>query len=149
MLVSYVHTNIIAQDWKKLVQFYVNVFDCKPRYPDRDMSGEWIDKMTGINDVHIKGIHLELPGTGGKQTLEIFSYNKDRKGVDSPTINERGFTHIAFRTDDVQAIADKVLANGGTFYGEITEATIEDVGHLTAVYMRDPEGNIVEIQSWK
>lgn len=149
MSLHYVHTNIIAKDWKKLAQFYIEVFDCSPMYPERDMSGEWIDKMTNIQGVHIKGIHLALPGTEGKQTLEIFSYNNESSKAGTPRINDQGFSHIAFRTNDVQAVVDKALANGGKFYGEITEANIENVGHLTAVYMLDPEDNIVEIQSWK
>ena len=37
----------------------------------------------------------------------------------------------------------------GKFYGELIETEIKDVGILRAVYMKDPEGNIVEIQSWK
>lgn len=46
-------------------------------------------------------------------------------------------------------MAEKVLTHGGNFYGEIVEKEIKNVGILTAVYMRDPENNIIEIQSWK
>lgn len=149
MTISYVHTNIIAEDWKVLAQFYIDTFGCTPLYPERDMSGKWIDKLTRIPDVHIRGIHLALPGTNEKQTLEIFSYNNASGSHKAPEINQKGFAHIAFRVDNVKAMVDRVLANGGNYYGEITDAVIEDVGHLTAVYMRDPENNIVEIQSWK
>jgi len=37
--IKYVHTNLIANDWKSLSEFYVNVFDCEPIYPERDLSG--------------------------------------------------------------------------------------------------------------
>ena len=147
MSIAYVHTNIVAEDWNKLAQFYIDAFDCTTIYPERDMSGNWIDKMTNIPAVHIKGIHLALPGTDGKQTLEIFSYNKERDSDNLPAINEKGFAHIAFRVDDVHVMIDRVLMNGGTYYGQIIEKTIEHVGRLTAVYMRDPENNIVEIQN--
>lgn len=60
--IIYTHTNVIAKDWRKLAQFYMDVFQCKPLYPERDLKGEWIDKITGIKDVHIRGIHLSLPG---------------------------------------------------------------------------------------
>jgi predicted enzyme related to lactoylglutathione lyase len=26
---KYAHTNIIARDWEKLAQFYIDVFDCE------------------------------------------------------------------------------------------------------------------------
>jgi hypothetical protein len=32
--------------------------------------------------------------------------------------------------------------------GEIVEKDYEGLGRLTAVYARDPEGNILEIQNW-
>jgi len=148
-MIKYAHTNILANEWKKLSQFYIDVFDCKPVYPERDLEGEWIDNMTNIPGVHIEGIHLELPGFDNGPTIEIFEYNKlAGKGAVSQ-INEIGFTHIAFRVDNIKEMIEKVVAYGGSFYGEIVETQIENAGYLTAVYMRDPEGNIVEIQNWK
>ena len=36
-----------------------------------------------------------------------------------------------------------------TKLGEITEKIIDGIGMLKFVYFRDPEGNIIEIQSWE
>ena len=36
---KYVHTNLIARDWKRLIRFYIDVFGCEPKGPERDMSG--------------------------------------------------------------------------------------------------------------
>jgi len=77
---KYVHTNLIARDWKSLADFYIQVFGCTPVPPERDISGEWIDGMTGISDVRIRGAHLRLPGYEDGPTLEIFtSMHKQRK----------------------------------------------------------------------
>lgn len=73
MNIKYVHTNIISKDWKKLADFYIKVFDCKPVPPERNQKGSWLDKGTGVKDAHIKGMHLQLPGYGkNSPTLEIF-----------------------------------------------------------------------------
>ena len=146
--IQFVHTNILANDWRKLAQFYIDVFNCQPVFPERDMKGDWIDEMTNITDVHIEGIHLAFPGSSNGPTLEIFTYNKSLTKKRPSQINETGFTHIALRVKNVKSFVDKVLEHGGSFYGKIVETDIEKVGHLTAVYMRDPEGNIIEIQSW-
>ena len=147
--IKYVHTNIVAKNWEKLAQFYIDVFDCEPVYPERDMSGEWIDRITGIKEVHIEGIHLKLPGYDNGPTLEIFEY-KSNKGVDEGhVINKHGFTHIAFHVDNVDETLDKFLAYGGSKYGQLVEKEMEDLGILTIIYTKDPEGNIVEIQNWK
>lgn len=145
--IKYVHTNIIAKDWKALAQFYVDVFHCEPLYPERDLSGEWVDKLTGIKGVRIQGIHLKLPGEG--PTLEIFQYSQAGNNRDLPQLNSYGFGHIAFLVDDVEHYLKKLLEHGGSKLGEIVQREIDGVGTLTAVYARDPEGNIIEIQNWK
>ncbi|MBN2547235.1 MAG: hypothetical protein JXB50_15640 [Spirochaetes bacterium] len=78
--IKYVHTNIVSRDWGKLAGFYEKVFGCTKVYPERDLKGEWIEKGTGVNNAHINGIHLRLPGYGDAgTTLEIFQYNYDIK----------------------------------------------------------------------
>ena len=37
---KFVHTNIAAKDWKSLSQFYITVFDCRVKPPERKYEGE-------------------------------------------------------------------------------------------------------------
>ncbi|OFX44952.1 MAG: glyoxalase [Bacteroidetes bacterium GWA2_30_7] len=147
--IKFVHTNIVSKNWKKLAQFYIDVFNCKPLYPERNLSGEWLDKLTNIENAKIRGIHLELPGYSPAPTLEIFEYENNNSTVINPKINSYGLAHIAFHVDDVQKITNKVLENGGRLYGELVTKKVEGIGILTVVYTTDPEGNIIEIQNWK
>ncbi len=146
---KYAHTNIVARDWRKLAQFYVDVFECQPVYPERDLYGEWIDKTTGINNVRIKGIHLRLPGYEDGPTLEIFEYIPDNLRNYEPAINMQGFGHIAFEVDSVEDILQNLLKHSGSHLGEVIVKEYDNIGVLTVVYARDPEGNFVEIQNWK
>ncbi|MCP3872367.1 MAG: VOC family protein [Desulfobacteraceae bacterium] len=146
---KYAHTNIVAKDWKALSKFYVDVFDCKVKPPERDLSGDWLDKATGLTHAHLKGIHLILPGFEDYgPTLEIFTY-QDMNSSQPIMANHIGFTHIAFQVDDVEKTFEKAIKNGGSVLGKVTRKEVEGVGLLTLVYFRDPEGNIVEIQSWE
>jgi len=148
MSIRYVHTNIISKDWKKLAGFYERVFDCTPVPPARDLTGEWLDKGTGLKNAHLKGIHLRLPGHNENgPTLEIFSYT-EISGSDKPAANRPGFGHIAFRVDNVENMVNKALKEGGSKIGEITNHKVEGVGQLTFIYISDPDGNIIEIQKW-
>jgi catechol 2,3-dioxygenase-like lactoylglutathione lyase family enzyme len=111
-MITFAHTNIITDNWKKLADFYIQVFDCKPLYPERDLQSEWLDKATGITNAHITGIHLALPGYDGKlPTLEIFQYHHNEDNL-QPLPNRKGFGHIAFKVDDVKAVLEKLLAHG-------------------------------------
>ncbi len=62
--------------------------------------------------------------------------------------NYTGFTHIAFEVEDVERTLSQALKRGATKLGEITDKIIDGIGVLKFLYFRDPEGNIVEIQSW-
>ena len=149
MSIKYVHTNIIAKDWKRLSAFYQEVFECVPLPPERDLFGKWIEKATSITDAHIRGTHLRLPGFGDEaSTLEIFQYDSM---PEHPTVkpNTPGFSHIAFSVDDVEAVAQAILNQGGSAVGELVIRDLPGEGLLTFQYLADPEGNIVEIQHWE
>ena len=143
----FAHTNIAARDWKKLSQFYIDVFECKVKPPKRDLKGEWLDKAIGIKNARQIGVHLSLPGHNNPPTLEIFSYEEFIDTVPMMA-NQIGFTHIAFEVEDVDAVLEKALEHGATMLGEVIENEIEGVGVLKFTYLRDIEGNIIEIQSW-
>ena len=148
MGIQYVHTNIIAKDWRALAQFYIQVFNCKQYGPERDLSGQWIEDMTGVKDVKVKGVHLTLPGYEKEPTLEIFSYEPQSEGMPS-SINRIGLGHLAFHVDSVEETLDKLIAHGGKSYGKLIEKQYETLGKLTAIYATDPEGNLIEIQNWE
>lgn len=149
MKIKYAHTNLIAKDWKRLAKFYQTVFNCQPIPPERDMAGDWLDDITGIPQSHICGTHMLLPGFGDNgPTLEIFQYDSI---TDHPEVNANtsGFSHIAFTVEDVAKIADEVFAQGGSAAGKLVVRKVENVGILTVQYVRDPEGNIVELLNWE
>ena len=141
----YVHTNIIAQNWRRLAQFYEDVFDCTPIPPKRALTGKLIDKLTNIQNAEIQGIHLKLPGYDEYgPVLEILQYNHPKKGIQA--INRLGLAHIAFRVDDVESAKTEVLKAGGSSIGETVSLPIPKEGTVTVVYVTDPEGNIIELQ---
>jgi len=145
----FAHTNIVSTNWQKLVDFYIKTFDCKIVPPIRNQSGKWLEKGTGLKNAKLEGAHLLLPGYGENgPTLEIYQYgNIEKQDFVSP--NKRGFGHIAFEVENVEVIVQTLQQNGGTLFGEVTKRAIEGVGEITFVYARDPEGNLIELQSWK
>lgn len=145
---KYIHTNIVAKDWKTLSEFYIDVFGCVFKPPQRNYTGDWLDQATGLKNAELEGVHLLLPGHGEDgPTLEIFNYSEIVKR-DPILANHTGFTHIAFEIDDVRKTLEKALEKGATKLGEVTDREFENVGTLSLIYFRDPEGNIVEILSW-
>jgi predicted enzyme related to lactoylglutathione lyase len=144
----YVHTNLIALDWRRLAAFYHEIFGCLPVPPERDLGGPAMEAGTGIPGVRLRGVHLRLPGCGPDgPTLEIFSYEPQAEGGEK-TVNRPGFGHIAFRVEDVPAARAAVLAAGGGPVGEVVSVVVAGGGTVTWCYLTDPEGNVLELQSW-
>lgn len=147
--IVYRHTNLVARDWRRLVDFYISVLGCELLPPERDLAGKWIDDATGITDAHIRGSHLLLPGFGeGGPTLEIFSYDDSIPGAWPPAANRLGIGHLAFAVGNVTEMLERVIDYGGSSLGEVVRTEVPGVGQLVMVYALDPEGNIIELQSW-
>ncbi len=147
-MIRYAHTNIIAKDSQRLIKFYKEIFHCQSIGETRDLNSPWLEDLTGIPKAHIIGEHLLLPGHGKNgPTLEIFQYDQM---VDNnlSSINGNGLVHLAFEVEDVETTLKAVLNAGGSQLGKLIKANYPaKIG--TMVYVRDPEGNIIEIQNWQ
>ncbi len=145
---KYVHTNLIARDWKKLSQFYQEVFGCVPVPPERHYKGNDLERGTGVRGSELHGKHLRFPGYGDNgPTLEIYSYSLFEQGM-LPAVNRPGFGHIAFSVDDVEDARRTVIEAGGKAVGEVVALQTATGDSVTWCYVRDPEGNNIELQSW-
>ncbi len=145
---KYVHTNLIARDWRALSHFYQRVFGCLPVPPERDYAGPDLEAGTGVPGSAVKGVHLRLPGQGAKgPTLEIYSYSITADPV-RPEVNRPGFAHIAFVVPDVRTAQQEVINEGGGTIGDIVTLETTTGARVTWCYVRDPEGNVIELQSW-
>ena len=144
----YAHTNIVAHDCERLIKFYTEVFGLKRTGQRRDISGEWLDGLTGIAGAHIVGEHLAMPGYGDNgPTLEIFTYDSMEESAPA-AVNRCGFGHIAFEVEDVNATLAALKAAGGSQLGKVVTTSYPDGRKAIFVYAADPEGNAIELQTW-
>ena len=147
----FVHTNLIARNWRTLAAFYIEAFGCTFVPPERSFSGSALEAGTGVAGAVLTGVHLRLPGFSADEapTLEIFHYSQLAPAV-PPAVNRPGFGHIAFSVASVVEARQEVLRLGGKPLGEIVELPVGGGGgrRVTWCYVSDPEGNIIELQSW-
>ncbi len=145
---KYAHTNLVARDWHGLSAFYQELFGCVPVPPPRDFEGPTLDAGTGIPSAHLQGEHLRLPGYGDEgPTLEIFNYNVLEPRA-ATAVNRPGYGHIAFGVEEVGEARKAVLEAGGRAVGEVVTLQVATGAKVTWCYVTDPEGNIIELQSW-
>ncbi|MBU2600621.1 MAG: VOC family protein [Actinobacteria bacterium] len=144
----YAHTNVIARDWRVLAGFYQEVLGCEAVPPERDYAGPELEAGTGVADATLAGVHLRLPGHGPDgPTLEIYSYSRLADGP-QPAVNRPGLAHLAFEVKSVLEARSEILRAGGAAVGEVVTLTTTVGTRVTWCYVTDPEGNILELQSW-
>jgi len=146
----FAHINLVARDWRRLARFYEQALGCMPLPPERDYSGSTLEAGTGLPGAHLTGVHLRLPGfdDGKGPTLEIYQYEPE--GENSPKgVNRIGYGHICFQVGDVEKIRQQILRYGGSELGEIVTLSPSVDARVTWCYVRDPEGNIIELQRWR
>lgn len=92
---------------------------------------------------------MRFPGHGDNgPELELIQYlNSSKKFEITP--NTFGYGHLSFSVTDVYTALDAVKKAGGGHIGEIVTVDVPNRGRLTEVYVTDPEGNIIELQSYE
>jgi catechol 2,3-dioxygenase-like lactoylglutathione lyase family enzyme len=142
------HVNVTSRDWRRLATFYTDVFGCEFVPPERDIRSADLEAATGLQDAHLTGAHLRLPGHGDNgPTIEIYSYDSVSRNPGAD-VARAGWGHIAFQVPDVAAAVEVVRDAGGGRVGEVITTRTADGLQVTWCYATDPDGNIVELQAW-
>jgi lactoylglutathione lyase len=132
---TYNHTGQVVTDLERSKRFYQEVFGFKFWYeinpPDQATA-----KLSCLTPpLGITASYLILDGF----VLELMHYSAP--GVTAPfrsrTMNEPGLTHLSISVDDVRATAERVAEFGGQI--------IEDSDVGAAIFVRDPDGQLLEL----
>ncbi len=140
------HVAISTPDLDRMVRFYTDVVGFEPV-----METEWrdrplVDRMIDLDDSAARQVMLRA----GNAHLELFEYTAPEPVAARPERNpaDHGYTHLCLDVTDIDAEHARLSANGMTFSS--TPPTVEEMGggpgRLRAIYGRDPDGNIVELQ---
>ena len=121
MQFSYVQ--IGARDYKSLALFYKDALEFTPCDDYRWLRG---------NDGEV------LCAPGYEANAPVFGFIKANEGA-CRKINDTGFAHICFETDNVNKAVKHFIECGGSFVSTLRHPNINP-----CVYCKDPEGNIVE-----
>lgn len=137
------HVNLTARNADRLAAFCQNTFGFVERRPPRRLSGEAVSRGNGLPNSDIYAIWLNMNDDDGP-FLEIMEYS-ETVNRPNPAVNEPGFGHLAFEVSKLSENVENVLRFGGSLQGEITNFGTTKAP-LLIVYMRDPEGNIMELE---
>ncbi|HEX6221556.1 MAG TPA: VOC family protein [Acidimicrobiia bacterium] len=135
-------TKFLADDVEALARFYLDALDCETVVASQEVEAA-VSRAVGVPDATITLTILRLPGRGEHgPVLELYSVEGPRPdGWDYTS----GQGQIAFEVDDLEAAIGRVIAAGGGQLGEVVEWTAPSGAVARFVYLRDPEGNIIDL----
>lgn len=137
------HVNLTARNADRLAAFYRNTFGFAERRPPKRLSGEAVSRSNGLPNSNIYAIWLNVNDDSGP-FLEIMEYT-ETVNRPKPAVNEPRYGHLAFKVSNLSESVENVLRFGGSLQGEITNFGTSEAP-LPIVYVRDPEGNILELE---
>jgi catechol 2,3-dioxygenase-like lactoylglutathione lyase family enzyme len=105
------------------------------------MEGDFVDTVIGIPDSRSEIVMLRLPDGGTGLELSSFIQPDHEPGSPAAMSTELGLRNVMFEVDDLDAIVDRLAADGYGLIGGI--GRYEDIWRMA--YVRGPEGIIVAL----
>ena len=140
-ITAYDHASFTVTDLDAAVAFWrdamgFQVEEVSPR------TQPWLGEVVGVPGATCRIAHL----LGFGVHLEFIAYDEPHQAenVFGPA-NRPGAAHVAFLVHDIRVFVQRMLAHGATQVGDVAYCTGGHAGGSHAVYLRDPNGVIVEL----
>ncbi|MDB9976118.1 VOC family protein [Candidatus Thioglobus sp.] len=139
MIIGLRHTGIVVRDLEKMIIFYQSLGFVEE---NRDTEvGDFIDQVTGINQVELEWIKLKSPDGCLLELLKYHSHPENRK-IKNSNSNKLGISHIAYTVNDIDETCNKIVKAGGSL---VNPPAPSSDGNVKVAYCHDLEGVLMEI----
>ena len=133
------HVGITVADLDTVMAFFVGLgFEVEGRML---MEGEFVDTVIGIPHSRSEIVMLRPPDGGTGLELSSFIRPNHEPGSPDAMSTELGLRNVMFEVDDLQALVDRLAAEGYGLVGGIGQ--YEQIWRQA--YVRGPEGIIVAL----
>ncbi|HEY7132095.1 MAG TPA: VOC family protein [Candidatus Limnocylindrales bacterium] len=133
------HVGITVADLDRVTAFFVGLgCEIEGRMP---MEGDFVDAVIGIPNSHSEIVMLRPPHGGTGLELSSFSRPDHEPGSPDAMSTELGLRNVAFEVDDLDAILERLKADGYGLVGDVGQ--YEQMWRMA--YVRGPEGIIVSL----
>lgn len=146
MIGEIIHVGVTVTNLKQSIEFYHNVLGLE-LVGTIKMEGAATDKL-----FHQKGSTAEIAYLKGNGTLsgppvELIQFTQTEIECKSATLFRTSISEICFQVDDIWAEYKRLTALGVKFLSEPQDFdfTADGFGKSTAVYLKDPDGIILEL----
>ena len=133
------HVGITVRDLETVTDFFVGLgLETEGRTV---LEGDFLDTVIGIPDARTEVVVLRPPGGGTGLELSSFIRPDHEPGSPDPMPNELGLRNVTFEVDDLDAVLDRLAADGYHLVGGVGQYE----GFWRMASVRGPEGFIVNL----
>ncbi len=141
MIVGVHHIAVGVDDFGKALEFYTKALGFSIESEAEFDSVEKVDQAVGLKHVRAKTVMLRA----GNIFLELWHYSSPKPKDLRSRACDFGYPHFALQVDDIAYEYERLKKFGMEFVGEIVHFDQKS----SAIYGRDPCGNLIEIYEIK
>jgi catechol 2,3-dioxygenase-like lactoylglutathione lyase family enzyme len=141
------HVGMVVSDIESAIVFYTEGLGLRVRHR-QTQENPYTSGLVGYDDARLHVAQLSLPGgqtTRSGHLVELVQYERPPGLPGEPENRRLGTCHVAFQVDDIVATRARLEARGATFHGPTQDITAGINRGGRAVYLRDPDGNNLEL----
>ena len=132
------HTGIVVRDLERTKNFYLKLgFKIQSQAREK---GSFIESVTGIKDVNIEWIKMNLPDGNLLELIKYFNPATEKEKYIQEA-NQLGVSHLAFNIRNIDLFCNNVIKLGGSI---INPPSLTDNKLFKVAYCHDVEGNLFE-----
>ena len=143
------HIAVSVPDIHQAVEFYTEVLGWYLTMPPKTIREEDCTTDSLNKDVFGEGWEFFLIAhltTGNQVGVELFQFADQISPENHFRFNKTGIFHFCVQDPDIEGLAERIVRHGGKQRMAIQHYTTED-SLYRMVYMEDPFGNIIQINS--
>ena len=137
------HIGICVRDMDRSLVFYRDILGMTV-LGDRDTDPSESGRMNNYKRPRKTRRWVSLSyGEGASPTLTLTSHPGEAPDGEAILLDQVGIHHISFGVKDVKALAEELISKGVELGGTLEDFTDAD-GNVHSVYVRDPDGILVQ-----
>jgi catechol 2,3-dioxygenase-like lactoylglutathione lyase family enzyme len=139
MIESIHHVSFTVSNMKRSVDFYRDILGLRVLWDSlaagAEFKGPVADRVTGCPGTELHIVFL----AAGENRIELIQYTPAGKPLVDNKASDTGSAHICFKTESIQDLYDKLVANKVRLH-----CAPQHLDTAQVLYFRDPDGIILE-----
>ena len=141
MITGFNHTSFTVANVDRAVQFWTEGLGFRATSVS-ERTGDWQGQVTGIPGAKLKIAHL----VGYGHHMEFIEYLQTPDNSVTLQPNGAGVAHVCLEVEDIGSTINTLATMGATPQGKLIEVDSGPFTGCRAIYMRDPNGVIIELE---